>query len=525
MHCAILLNLVALAADAHGASATRKAFLRRANVGFTLFFAGELALKLGILGLAGHFGAAPALNAFDAAIVLAALADLLLAGSGSLVALRIVRACRLLRVARAGRLARRWPALRKVAAIALRSGRSLAPIVFVLGLFLFVFALAGMQLLGAKFRGEHVQEATALVYAEGFGEFEREAMEEVLMRFDRFVWAFVECFHVMCGEGWSARMYAAMAVTDQPAFAIYFVLLILVGQYFLINLMLAIVLDGSSQLLLDDFTQQCYRAALMRSFESQYRRALPLAPAGAGATPSARARARPRAPRAAAPSRRRRRARPARSTARITATTALTAAQGLFSGLFGGGDQRPLPHADEATIALPEFGHRRRVPLRAGRRRAPRNDDEEALARAASFRTSSITPDVYRRSAEFARTEGERHERLAGASRKGARLATRLRSTSARGGRDRRVPPSESARARRAPRYRITLAPAPSPRTTRIRRPRRRVGRGRSSRVLSSYRRYANSRPTPRLRPRRRARAPRGARAPRRASEESQLVE
>ena len=34
--------------------------------------------------------------------------------------------------------------------------------------------------LGAKFRGEHVQEATALVYAEGFGEFEREAMEEVL---------------------------------------------------------------------------------------------------------------------------------------------------------------------------------------------------------------------------------------------------------------------------------------------------------------------------------------------------------
>jgi len=52
---------------------------------------------------------------------------------------------RLARAMRAGRVARRWPALRTVGLILVRSMSSLAPILLLLLLFLFVAALLGMQ--------------------------------------------------------------------------------------------------------------------------------------------------------------------------------------------------------------------------------------------------------------------------------------------------------------------------------------------------------------------------------------------
>ena len=69
---------------------------------------------------------------------------------------------------------------------------------------------------------------------------------------------------VVDGCSWK---YAAMAATDSFAPAVYFVAILVFGQYALLNLTLAIVLDGSSQLLLDDLAR--HRSRLRRlAFET-----------------------------------------------------------------------------------------------------------------------------------------------------------------------------------------------------------------------------------------------------------------
>ena len=46
----------------------------------------------------------------------------------------------------------------------------------------------------------------------------------------------IECFQILAGEGWSARMYAVMEATDSFAPALYFVAILIFGQYALLNL-------------------------------------------------------------------------------------------------------------------------------------------------------------------------------------------------------------------------------------------------------------------------------------------------
>ena len=69
------------------------------------------------------------------------------------------------------------------------------------------------------------------------------------MRFDAFGFAMIECFMILAGEGWSSRMYAVMERRDHGAPAFYYIAEFIFGQYALLNLTLAIVLDGSSALL------------------------------------------------------------------------------------------------------------------------------------------------------------------------------------------------------------------------------------------------------------------------------------
>ena len=65
------------------------------------------------------------------------------------------------------------------------------------------------------------------------------------MRFDSFLMSFVQCFYVIIGEAWVDIMYATMTDSGTPAAAIYFVLLLIVGSFILVNLILAVVLGHS----------------------------------------------------------------------------------------------------------------------------------------------------------------------------------------------------------------------------------------------------------------------------------------
>ena len=70
------------------------------------------------------------------------------------------------------------------------------------------------------------------------------------VRYDSFGWATLEAFQILAAEGWSARMYEVMQRTGSAMPALYYVCVFISGQYVLLNLTLAIMLDGSSAILM-----------------------------------------------------------------------------------------------------------------------------------------------------------------------------------------------------------------------------------------------------------------------------------
>ena len=211
IHFAILFNLIALALDGHGITPALATGLQIANAVFTWLFFGELMIKWTVPGMYDYYTASPGMNAFDTAIVISSLAEIAFSDSSS------------------------GGALRTVAQILVHSSEGLAPVMLLLLMFLFVAALLGMQLFGATFDGGRADDDVARDDAAGLVDDDELASSfadiSVFMRFDSFGWAMIECFHVMCGEGWSGRMYAAMVRTGSGASFLYFVVILIFGQY------------------------------------------------------------------------------------------------------------------------------------------------------------------------------------------------------------------------------------------------------------------------------------------------------
>ena len=61
--------------------------------------------------------------------------------------------------------------------------------------------------------------------------------------FDDFFWAFITIFQVLTGENWNEVMYDGMR-TKGDAACLYFILLVVIGNYIVLNLFLAILLDN-----------------------------------------------------------------------------------------------------------------------------------------------------------------------------------------------------------------------------------------------------------------------------------------
>ena len=61
--------------------------------------------------------------------------------------------------------------------------------------------------------------------------------------FDDFFWAFITIFQVLTGENWNEVMYDGMRTKGNAA-CLYFILLVVIGNYIVLNLFLAILLDN-----------------------------------------------------------------------------------------------------------------------------------------------------------------------------------------------------------------------------------------------------------------------------------------
>lgn len=83
------------------------------------------------------------------------------------------------------------------------------------------------------------------------------------LNFDNFFWSALQCFLVVTGEGWNGIMYYVMAETS-PIASLYFVMIIVVGNFWMLNLILAVILAVAAEHMADAFRMQEFRRVVAK---------------------------------------------------------------------------------------------------------------------------------------------------------------------------------------------------------------------------------------------------------------------
>eukprot|EP00049_Salpingoeca_infusionum_P014061 m.261974 g.261974 ORF g.261974 m.261974 type:complete len:2012 (+) comp15585_c0_seq2:444-6479(+) len=217
----IVLNTITLALYYPAMNPSFEFALQAANYVWTAVFIIEAIIKL--LGLSKHYFY-DWWNIFDFVIVLVSIIELILDiakvdGPGGL---SVMRTFRLLRVFR---LARSWSTLHALASIIARSFSALSNLTLVLILVIYIFAVVGMQLFQTGYVPENFEG----------GEVPR-------WNFRDFFHSFLLIFRVLCGE-WIEPLWDTVQAAGYGAVAFY-VLAIVVGNFVLLNLFLALLLSA-----------------------------------------------------------------------------------------------------------------------------------------------------------------------------------------------------------------------------------------------------------------------------------------
>jgi Ion transport protein len=228
MTLCVLGNTVVMCLDYYGASDAIQNFCNLANTVFTIIFATEMGLR--IIAVGPYKYQADRMNYMDGTIVLLSLVELIfMSGNGAMSAFRAVRIFRVFRVLRVARLLRGLKSMLQIINVISRSISSFIYLAMLLMLFIFIYALLGMQIFGGTFTDPNV-------------------VGTVQYNFDSFNNAFVTSFILLTTENWNQVMfYAFSGTTSQAIIAVYFVSCIFIGNWMLLNLFLAILLDSFTQ--------------------------------------------------------------------------------------------------------------------------------------------------------------------------------------------------------------------------------------------------------------------------------------
>jgi Ion transport protein len=215
----IICNTVVLSTDHQDMSPTFEQFLNISNVIFAQIFALEMILKWIGNGMRAYFS--DAFDVFDGFVVVVSELELFMTGGGS--GITVLRTFRLLRVLK---FLRDWHSLRKLLSVVLASVNDLLYFSMVLVLFIFIFAVLGMQLFRGKFTFDN---------------------ETVRPNFDSFGWSVVTVFQIISGENWSAVMFDATKGVGWAA-TLYFVMIVVIGNFIMLSLFLAIMLGNLAKI-------------------------------------------------------------------------------------------------------------------------------------------------------------------------------------------------------------------------------------------------------------------------------------
>jgi hypothetical protein len=224
---------------------------------FLTVFGVEMALMLLAMGPVNYVK--NPLTCFDGIIVMSSFVELLMSDGG---ALSIFRTFRLLRVV--FKIANKWPAFRVLVKSIIKTIFSLGYFALLFFIVMYVLTLMGMTFFATKFHFEYT-DSPEMHFKEG----DNNGGIQIYVlaggedhpwcpgatgpgspgdigciprsHFDTFLWAFTTIFQIMSGENWNTVMYDAIRVDMFWGLA-FFMIVILFGQTFMLNLFLTILM-------------------------------------------------------------------------------------------------------------------------------------------------------------------------------------------------------------------------------------------------------------------------------------------
>ena len=223
---AVLVNTGVLSYDHYGISPYQSSLLDLMNTFFTYFF--FVALVLNIAGNGIKLFLRDFMNYIDAVVVILSMIELFLvtASGGSVNGFRVIRIFRIFRVVRVARIFRYMSSLNHIIGALGHSISNLLYLFLIIMLFQLIFTLLGMQVFGGAFNFPQ-----GLPYG----------------NYDTFHWAFVTTFQILSTENWNDELTSSLRSNAGPASCLLLIVWLILGNYILLNLFLAILVDGFSQ--------------------------------------------------------------------------------------------------------------------------------------------------------------------------------------------------------------------------------------------------------------------------------------
>ena len=196
------------------------------NYVFTFIFLAESLAKVLTLSRKEFIG--DRFNIFDLIIVIVSLLDLfVISGTVGASSFRSFRLMRFLR---------QFPELYKFTKTLERSLVGASVLTVLLLLVIFIYALLGMQFFGGHFCGLDVDTLTVVNETVGCTHVPRE-------NFDTLWESLLTVFKIVTAEDWNLVMYNGMRGSSNAA-ALYFTTLVVIGNYMVLNLFVAVLFSG-----------------------------------------------------------------------------------------------------------------------------------------------------------------------------------------------------------------------------------------------------------------------------------------
>ena len=219
MFC-ILANSALMACYYHGMSDAYALQLGVFNDVFTYIFIGEMGIMLFIHNPKAYVQDSSML--FDGFLVMFSIVDLILSslGSDGGSLLQFLSVFRITRVLRIFRIAKNLESMAVIIDVLTKSISSFGYIAMLLLLFMFIFTVLGMQLFAGKLKDDPRNHC------------------------DNFWICLVTVFQILTGENWNQLIESFLQTSNVSLLTVgYFVMWIFFGQYVLLNLILAVIME------------------------------------------------------------------------------------------------------------------------------------------------------------------------------------------------------------------------------------------------------------------------------------------